>query len=209
MMQQQGAAGMMGGPMGGGMGQMGGPGMAGMGQMGMGMSGPGQGMGMFPNSDMNAQAGMSGMMGGPNTPSFDQRQMNGQMPQTQMMPGGMEQDQLAQQIRETERQMAEMQEQIQKAQMGQMNFQGQGSMMPNTMASPGFGGNMGAGDQWEDESDSGSENDWWNQPVSYGQGGQGQGMPGSYNSAGMQGMGGNFNGAGMQQPGGMDPYSTQ
>merc|ERR1719247_2644153 len=214
MQPPQGAAGMMGGPnqgMMGGLNQgMGGPnqGMGGnmggfmggpnMGQMGAPMSGP---MGMYPNTDMNAQAGMSGMMAGqqmpiPPTPSFDSNpNMMGQ------------QDQLAQQIRDTERQMAEMKEQIQ---MAQMNMQGPptGAMMQNSFASPSYGGNTG-GDQWEDESDSGSENDWWNQPVSYGHGTQS--MPGSYNGTGMQGgaMGGNFNSGGMQGHGGMDPYATQ
>lgn len=214
MQPPQGAAGMMGGPnqgmMGGPNQGMGGPnqGMGGnmggfmggpnMGQMGAPMSGP---MGMYPNTDMNAQAGMSGMMAGqqmpiPPTPSFDSNpNMMGQ------------QDQLAQQIRDTERQMAEMKEQIQ---MAQMNMQGPptGAMMQNSFASPSYGGNTG-GDQWEDESDSGSENDWWNQPVSYGHGTQS--MPGSYNGTGMQGgaMGGNFNSGGMQGYGGMDPYATQ
>merc|ERR1719181_1146007 len=122
-------------------------------------------MGMY---DMNAQAGMSGMMGGPQMPGD---QMQQQIPQTQqMMPGG-QQDHLAQQIRDTERQMAEMKEQM------QMN------QMPNSMMNQGYGGNMG-GDQWEDESDSGSENEWWNQPVSYG-----QGMLGSQPGTGMHGQG--------------------
>merc|ERR1719502_1830151 len=103
-------------------------------------------------------------------------QMNGQM--QQMMPGGMnEQDQLAQQIRDTERQMQQMQEQIKMAQMN-VNGQPPGQMMSNPTGMPNYGGGGGmmGGDFLDDQSDSGSENDWWNQPVSYGPGSQ-QGMP--------------------------------
>lgn len=210
------------------------------GHMGAPMSGQ---MGMLPETTMTAQAGMGGMFPGQSmpgaAPSFGPGQMNTQMggqmnsfePQTQMNPmggqmqtmmpgsGGMnpQEDQLAQQIRETERQMAEMQEKIQ---MAQMSLQGQApaTMMPSSMASPGFGGGGGgiggdmggvgyggamgsgaaAGGDWEDQSDSGSENDWWNQPASYGQGAQG-GVDPYATQPGFQG--------GM--PGSMDPYATQ
>merc|ERR1719491_406103 len=75
---------------------------------------------------------------------------------------------------------------------------------------------MGQGG-WEDESDSGSENDWWNQPSEYlgSNGGMSTtgGMPGSYNSgAQMQGYGapgsyGGVDGGGMQQYSSNPPYA--
>jgi len=253
MMGAAGMAGMGGGMMDPSMGMMqqpqGAPGMMGMGApmggpMGGGMGGPMGSMGA-PLGQMQGQ--MSGGMGMQMpTPSFDQRQMpmsqmsgmqtmlpGGQMqaPVQTMLPGaqmqavqtmlpGGQQDQLAQQIRDTERQMAEMQEKIQ---MAQMNLQTPGAAIPNSMGSPGYGGTMGGVDYEDDQSDSGSENDWWNQPSSYGQGG----MQGSYTGAGMQGQG-SYNGANMQVPGSygtqdpmgqmgamgsvpgsMDPYATQ
>jgi len=69
----------------------------------------------------------------------------------------------------------------------------------------------GYGDYDDDQSDSGSENDWWNQPVSYGQ--SNQGMPGSYTGTGMQSGQGfgpqNHMGQMGGGPGSMDPYATQ
>jgi len=126
---------------------------------------------------------MGGMMGSsqsmqPDPNQFQQQsyqmpgQMNGMNPMggmNQMQPGMQMQgpeSQISAEVLQAERQMQELQEQIQKLQSGG----GPGPMQEglgggfNAAGPPMSQTNQGG---WDDESDSGSENDWWNQPSPY------------------------------------------